>query len=161
MTGMPISNEYEIRQLSPSFYSFYPASLYPEVLRKKGRPYDVIVFESKDDYYVCVPFRTRLKHNRGFHFFSKPLINGDNPGLDYSKMLIIKDGKYIGNAVLIDSLQMACFNANIAQIQRGIFDYLEGYINHMKGTNILHTREFNRRYQYTTLKYFHLELGIN
>ena len=125
-----------------------------------GRPYDVIVFETKLDYYVCVPFRTYLNHNQGFHFYPKPLSNGENPGIDYSKMLIIKDDSYIGQLSIIDASQMVCFNKNIATIQREIFEYLEGYINHVSGINVLHPISFNRKYKYSTLKYFHSELGI-
>ena len=42
MSDKLISNVYEIRELSSSFYTNYPEHLYPEILRKKGRPYDVI-----------------------------------------------------------------------------------------------------------------------
>lgn len=161
MNGMQIPNEYEIWKLSSSFYNDYPESQYPEILRKSGRPYNVIVFETKEDYYVCVPFRTYLNHQQGFHFPQHNHLNGGNPGIDYSKMLIVKNDNYIGQATLIEPSQMAFFNANIATIQQEIFGYLEGYINHINGTTILHPRQFIRKYQYTTLKYFHSELGIS
>lgn len=39
-------------------------------LEKKGRSYDVVLFEI--DYlancYVCVPFRTEMKHNNDYKF---------------------------------------------------------------------------------------------
>ena len=160
MSDKLISNVYEIRELSSSFYTNYPEHLYPEILRKKGRPYDVILFETNLDYYVCVPFRTYLNHNQGFHFYPKPLKNGENPGIDYSKMLIIKENNYIGPSSLINATQMVCFNKNVATIQQEIFEYLEGYIKNVTGINILHPSQFNRKYQFSTLKYFHAELGI-
>ena len=151
---------YSIATLSSSFYSDYPTSLYPEILEKDGRPYDVILFETAEDYYVCVPFRTYLNHKQGFHFFSKPLPTGENPGIDYSKMVIIKKDEYIGPQAFIDSRQMACFLRNIATIKKEIFNYLNVYINHVNGTNSLHPSQYRRRYQFTSLKYFHSELGI-
>ena len=60
MHGTPILNVYGIKELTASFYNAYNASSYPEILTKTNRPYDVIVFETHYDYYVCVPFRTRL-----------------------------------------------------------------------------------------------------
>ena len=160
MSSTSISNTYEIKKLSPSFYSDYPVTVYHEILEKTDRPYDVIVFETDEDYYVCVPFRTYLNHNQGFHFYPAPLPTGENPGLDYSKMVIIKRDDYIGGPALIDTAQMSCFNANIATIQKEIFEYLEEYINHVNGTKMLHPSKFKRKYQFSSLKYFHTELGI-
>ena len=51
-------------------------------------------------------------------------------------------------------------SANIAAIKKGILEYLDEYIHHVNGTNDLHPREFMRKYRYTSLKYFHSELGI-
>ena len=34
------------------------------------------------------------------------------------------------------------------------------YVLHMKGIKMLHEREFERRYGFSSLKYFHRELGI-
>ena len=82
------------------------------------------------------------------------------PGIDYSKMLIIKENDYIGPSSLINATQMVCFNKNVATIQQEIFEYLEGYSNNVTGINILHPSQFNRKYQFSTLKYFHTELGI-
>lgn len=160
MHGTPILNVYDIRELTASFYNAYNASSYPEILTKTNRPYDVIVFETHYDYYVCVPFRTYLNHNQGFHFYPNPLPNGENPGLDYSETIIVKEDKYIGLSTLIDSKQMALFNKNIAIIQQEVYEYLQGYINHINGTQVMHPSQFKRKYQYSTLKYFHLELGI-
>ncbi|MGM9947560.1 type III toxin-antitoxin system TenpIN family toxin [Floccifex sp.] len=160
MNSITISNNYEIKKLSSNFYKDYPAAKYPEILEKGDRPYDVIVFETKENYYVCVPFRTYLNHKQGFHFYSSPFPTGENPGIDYSKMVIIKKDDYIGETTFIDTEQMSCFNTNIATIQKEVLEYLEGYINHFNGTNTLHPKQFRRKYQFTSLKYFHTELGI-
>lgn len=151
---------YEIRELTSVFYRDYPNPPFQEIIRKPNRPYDIIVFKTNDDFCIGIPFRTKMKHNIGHHFYSKSLPNGDNPGIDYSKMVIIKNPNYIGKLKLIDSYQMTNFLQNIATIHREAFEYLSKYVNHIKGIHLLDRSEFRRNYQYCCLKYFHNELGI-
>ena len=49
---------------------------------------------------------------------------------------------------------------NLAQIKREALGFVEDYVDHMNGTKKLHKREFERRYSFSPLKYFHKELGI-
>lgn len=60
-------NDYEIKKLSEQFYIDYPHDQYQEILTKEERSYDVVLFDIDylADYYVCVPFRTEMKHNNG------------------------------------------------------------------------------------------------
>lgn len=39
--------------------------------------------------------------------------------------------------------------------------YIDTYIFHVKGKKILSSNGYERKYKYSTLKYFHNELGIN
>ena len=39
-------------------------------------------------------------------------------------------------------------------------DYVEEYVEHIKGIKQLHYREFERKYGFSPLKYFQKELGI-
>ena len=39
-------------------------------------------------------------------------------------------------------------------------EFVEEYVEHVKGIKLLHIREFDRRYRFSPLKYFHKELGI-
>ena len=48
----------------------------------------------------------------------------------------------------------------LERIKREALEYVEEYIAHIKGKNVLHPREFKRRYEFSTLKYFHAEMGI-
>ncbi len=41
-------------------------------------------------------------------------------------------------------------------LERYIYDYVE----HVNGHVPLHIKQFERKYKYSTLKYFHKELGI-
>jgi len=41
-----------------------------------------------------------------------------------------------------------------------ICEFVEEYCKHVSGEQALNEREFQRRYRYTPLKYFHKELGL-
>lgn len=49
---------------------------------------------------------------------------------------------------------------NLDRIKAEALKYVEDYTAHMKGVRILHKKEFERRYGFSPLKYFHNELGI-
>mgnify|MGYP004460538545 FL=1 len=49
---------------------------------------------------------------------------------------------------------------NLKIIKREALQYVEDYVAHQKSEKRLHPREFKRRYQFSTLPYFHDELGI-
>lgn len=49
---------------------------------------------------------------------------------------------------------------NMEKIVSSAVEYIDTYIKHMTGLAILHRREFERRYTFSTLKYFHNELGV-
>ena len=49
---------------------------------------------------------------------------------------------------------------NLRRIKREALKYVEDYVAHMKGLKVLSSQEFNRRYNFSTLKYFHIDLGI-
>lgn len=51
--------------------------------------------------------------------------------------------------------------ANIERIVGEVNEYVDKYINHIRQTAVLHTREFERRYQYSTLQYFHDILDLD
>ncbi len=49
---------------------------------------------------------------------------------------------------------------NIKRIVGEAVDYVDTYINHVTGKRPLHLREYQRKYQYSTLPYFHDIMGI-
>lgn len=48
---------------------------------------------------------------------------------------------------------------NLKQIKKETLDFVEDYETHMNGNKKLHKREFERRYGFSPLKYFHKEIG--
>lgn len=52
----------EIYKLSTKFYIDYPETQYPELMKKDNRPYTCLLIETKDEYFICVPFRSNITH---------------------------------------------------------------------------------------------------
>ncbi|MCD7894215.1 MAG: hypothetical protein LUG60_11055 [Erysipelotrichaceae bacterium] len=154
--------DYEIRRLSRKFYSDYSHSLYPEILTKINRNYNIVIFELDclSECYVCIPFRSEMHHNNGYRFRYSKRSKKHFSGLDFSKLVIITKIIYIGESTMIDSDEFNEFYAYKDYIHNNLKKYICDYVNHYKGTKIMNKREFNRKYQYSTLKYFHKELGI-
>lgn len=148
----------DIYLLNSQFYLDYPQSRFPEIMTDPNRPYNIVIYDDYYDIYVCVPIRTNVHHNNCFRL--PQTITNTKPGVDYSKMVIFKDSRYFDKTVLIDQIQMATFHSNSARIHSEIKDYLDKYIKHVKGENVLSNGEFRRKYLFSTLPYFHNELGI-
>lgn len=160
---MSTSNDYnyQIYKLSSDFYNNYPQSQYKEILAKDGRPYSCIVFELIDGCFVSVPYRTEIKHSYAYLFKNSSRSRRNKSGLDYSKMVIITNFSYIDSGhAIIDQDEYNETVQNIEKIQKEAFEFLDEYISHIKGEKLLHQSEFNRRYRYSPLKYFHNELRI-
>ena len=82
-------------------------------------------------------------------------------GLDYSKIIIVSDKKYIGTEdAIIDKDEYNETVKNIYVIKSDALKYVDDYVSYMRGDIVLHEREFKRKYSYSTLQYFHKELGI-
>lgn len=154
--------DYEIYKLSSQFNIDYPIDKYPEILYKADRPHYCLLIETHCDYFICIPFRSNIEHNNAFIFKGTNRSKQSRSGLDYSKMVIIKDTKYLDDTnIIIDQDEYKQAIKNFQIIADKSIEYLEIYINHINGTKILHQREFNRLYKFTSLKYFHDILGIS
>ena len=46
------------------------------------------------------------------------------------------------------------------KIKQDALKYVEDYVAHINGSKSIHPAEFKRKYNYSTLKYFHKELGL-
>lgn len=154
--------DYQIYKLSNTFYVDYPSNKYKEILQKLDRPYNCLLLETKFDYFICIPYRTEIHHRQAFKFKKSLRSIRHDSGLDYSKMIIIKDPSYIDTATsaVVDQDEYKETVTSIEKISDDANSYLEDYINHQSGKKMMSEQEFKRRYQYTTLKYFHNELGI-
>ena len=50
---------------------------------------------------------------------------------------------------------------NLDKIQQDALKYVENYVSHITGNKSMHPAEFKRKYGFSTLQYFHQELGIS
>lgn len=154
-------NDYQILRLTDSFYNAYPNPPYTEIMQKKKRAYTCLIFQTHYNYFICIPYRSEINHKYAFHFKNTRRSRLHKSGLDYSKIIIINKTEYIDTIdAIIDKDEFNETIINLEKIKYDALKFVEEYIAHVKGINVLHTIEFNRRYAFSPLKYFHKELGI-
>ena len=154
-------SDYQILKLTDVFYREYPNPLYNEILKKNNRAYNCLLFQSHYDYFICIPYRSEISHKYAFHFTNTTRSKEHKSGLDYSKIVIITKTDYIDSVdAIIDKDEFKETMVNLKQIKKEALDFVGDYVLHMKGIKMLHEREFERRYGFSSLKYFHRELGI-
>ncbi len=151
--------DYQILKLTDDFYKAYPDPPFHEILQKKDRAYDCLLFQTHYHYFICVPYRTEISHAYAFHFTKSRRSKKHRSGLDYSRMVIIQNPVYINNeSAVIDDDEYVETVLNIERIQREAVRFLEDYCAHVTGACLMHEREFQRRYRFSPLKYFHSAL---
>ena len=152
----------QIYLLSSQFIQDYPINKYPELMHKRGRPYACLLIETHDDYYICIPFRSAINHKNAYLFRNTKRSQQTNSGLDYSKIVIINNPDYLDSATpaIVDRDEYHEMMTNLSQIVKEAISYVDTYINHINRTNPLHPKQYKRKYGFSTLKYFHRELGI-
>ena len=128
-------NDYQILKLTNAFYSAYPNPPYTEILKKNQRAYNCLLFQSHYD-------TERAKKHKS--------------GLDYSKTVIIDKTEYIDSVdAIIDKDEFNETIINLERIKQEALKFVEEYVLHIAGVKIMHSREFNRRYASSPLRYFH------
>lgn len=156
-----LENDYQILKLTDAFYHSYPNPPYGEILKKKQRAYNCLLFQSHYDYLICIPYRSEINHKYAFHFSHTERSKTHKSGLDYSKIVIIDKTEYIDSVdAVIDKDEFKETIINLERIKREALEFVEDYVLHLNGTKKLHKREFDRRYGFSPLKYFHKELGL-
>ncbi len=153
---MSSSKPYEIRKLTKDFYDEFDSINYPEILRKIDRPYLAMIVQIGKNAFA-IPFRTQLDHNWGYQFPRTTRKSKTKTGLDFSKAVIVNDKRFIGDVTDIDRLEYTDLDANYHIIIKRFITYLNGYKRY--ATNKPNTYDA-KKYKYTTLKYFHKELGL-
>lgn len=153
--------DYEIYRLTAKFEIDYPAAQYPELLYKADRPHYCMLIDIYCDYFICLPFHSYIYHANAFMFKNTKRSQQKHSGIDYSKMIIVKNLDYLDSSnVVIDKdeyLQAIKFTPKIVKES---VQYLNDYISHINGSKLLNEREFDKRYKFSTLKYFHDILGL-
>ncbi len=157
----PPESEYQILRLSDTFYKDYSNPPYIELLKKQKRAYNCLLFQTHYKYFICIPYRSEITHPYAFLFKKSKRSQNHKSGLDYSKIVIISNIDYLDTSMaIIDQDEFNETRKFIKQIKSEALKYVEQYIFHLKKISLLHPAEFSRRYTYSTLKYFHKELGI-
>ena len=148
---------YELHYLSTEFYNKYNASEYPEIEHKAQRPY-IVLLVKVDDNTFALPLRTNIKHSSCYKFQYSSRPTESITGIDFSKAVIVNEEKYIDGSAEIDNKGYVELNDRIAFIISKFRTYIKGYYAYVAGKS----NEYqSKRYKYTTLKYFHDELGIS
>ena len=83
-------------------------------------------------------------------------------GLDYSKIVIVQKKEYLENFdAVVDRDEYKETRDNIEYIKKDAQAYIDDYVNQISGNlQKYDEKEFQRIYNYSTLQYFHKELGI-
>ena len=137
--------------LTEKFYSDY--ILCTEIEKKIERPYTMFKIKI-DEIEFAIPLRSHINHD---HVLWTDKIN--NCGLDFSKTIIITNPNYINTSEVphIRENEYRCLIGKEYIIKTKLISYIKDYKkallhNHIHKNAIL--------CGYSTLQYFHTELGI-
>lgn len=157
-----IAYDFQVLKLTQSFFDAYPNPPYTELEMKENRRYNCLLLQTHYDYYICIPFRSRVNHKYAYHFKQSKRSKRSKSALDYSKIAIITDPDYIDTAPgVVDSDEYTEMIKHLDRIVREAVRYVEDYVSYFqKEAGTIVEKEFIRRYQFTTLKYFHPQLGL-
>lgn len=152
----------QIHKLSDKFMQDHPSAEYPEITTKANRPHCCLLIDTHRDYFICIPYRSHIHHKNAYLFSDSERSRRDHSGLDYTKIAIIKDTDYFSTkpARVDDDEYRETIN-NSRHIVSNAVKYVDTYVNHENGSAPLSPEKFKRAYKYTTLKYYHAELGID
>jgi len=154
-------NDYQILKLTEQFYNAYPNPPYREILQKKNRAYNCLLFQTHYDFFICVPYRSEISHKYAYHFKGTNRSIRHKSGLDYTKIVIISKSEYIDNIdAIIDKDEFNETMINLEKIKSEALEFVEDYMLHITNQRQLDLQEFKRRYSFSPLQYFHKELNI-
>ena len=154
--------DYQVLNLTQKFYIDYPDPPYKEIVRKNSRPYNCLLIQSHYGYFICILYRSHIRHKYAFMFKNSVRSKRAKSGLDYSKIVIITDNRYLGvTDAIVDKDEFNETRNNIEYIKNDAQKYIDDYVGYLLGTvKKYDQKKFSRIYQYSTLQYFHKELGI-
>ena len=147
---------FQIKYLTEQFYTDYPVDKFPEIEFKGDRPYVVFIIKIREHTFA-IPFRTNIKHKYCYKFKKSGRDTDSTTGLDFTKAVVVDNEGYIGDDATVDKKEFNELNSRIIFIQKKFQTYLTNYI---KFLNDEEDKFIAKKYKYTTLQYFHKELGI-
>ena len=138
--------DFQVLKLTPKFYEDYPNPPYVEIETKQARRYNCLLIQTHYDYFICVPFRSKVKHKYCYHFKKSARSRIGQSALDYSKVAIIKDTDYIDNVPgIVDSDEYTEMMQHINKIVKDAVSYVEDYVAYKNNANIrISDQEFLR-----------------
>jgi protein AbiQ len=146
----------EFHRLTSAFYTQF--GHYAEILTKEDRPYYVLVLKTGGVTYA-IPLRSHITHR---WCFIADNTGGQKSGLDYSKAVVIADtALYIDPApVTIRRNEFNVLKQREFLIRRQFSSYAASYrkavLRRMKNPALPESALC----RYSSLKYFHKELGL-
>ena len=147
----------EFHRLSAAFYAHFGHC--EEILTKEERPYYVLILEL-DGLTYAIPLRSHITHS---YCYIASKSTEQISGLDYSKAVIITDSaKYIDSATV--TIRQHEFNVLKKQeylIKKQFSSYVKTYKKEIQRRFKNPTLPISSICRYSTLKYFHKELGLN
>lgn len=154
-------NDYQIIKLSHKFYQDYPNPPFTELEQKENRQYTCLLFQTHYDFFICIPFRSNIRHRYAFHFTHSARSRKSKSGLDYTKIVIISKTEYLDSKqAYVDKDEFLEMIHNFPLIKQKALSYVEDYISHLNHTQPMHPQEFKRKYTFSTLPYFHSQLSL-
>jgi protein AbiQ len=147
----------EFHRLSAAFYEKF--SQCEEILNKEERPYYVLLLEM-DGLTYAIPLRSHVTHT---YCFIADNSTGQKSGLDYSKTVVITDtAKYINPVhVTIRQHEYNVLKQHEYLIKKEFSAYLASYKKEIRRRQKNPSLPVSALCRFSSLKYFHSELGLN
>lgn len=118
--------------MTEKFYNDYPDHPYGEILRKDTRPYNCLLIQSRYGYFICIPYRSHVNHKYAYKFKYSTRSRRTNSGLDYTKIVIVKNSEYIGvSDAIVDVDEYRETRDNIEYIKNDAQSYIDDYVEFM------------------------------
>ena len=146
----------KFHRLSAAFYTQFCHC--EEILTKEDRPYYVLLLELNNIIYA-IPLRSHITHP---YCYIADKSNGQNSGIDYSKAIVITDStKYLDPApVTIRQHEYNVLKQKEYLIKKQFSSYVKSYKKEIQRRQKNPSIPVSMLCRYSTLKYFHKELGL-
>lgn len=150
-------NTGDIIEISDSYFEDFPDLT--EIMEADSRVYLGIILK-KDSNNYFIPLRSHAPKKPVYRKSIYPIPSNTRPnaGLDMRKALIVNDSKYITviSNPKIANRQMKKINSDISTIENMFDIYVRGYKRAFRKDRL----ERELPFRYSTLKNYHVELGL-
>ena len=142
----------QLKFLTEQYYIDYAHC--SEMEQKPMRPYAIVLVRAMG-YDFAVPFRSHIKHNYAFWTDRK-----NDCGLDYSKAMIVDVDRHVqlDSRPVIRKNEFKALVGKDTEVENGLARYIQIYKDAVARPD--HPRN-KMVLLYSTLKYFHKELGLD